>query len=301
MMVKQNIGSSYPLFPRTGFVRYEGDAVTWTEHDLENWNLYFTFLGAGEVFFANEKIRTETGEILILPPKLERRYQVAEAKAGWGFYFLHFQPTKRLKKVLTWFNRKEPQVHSIKDPTARNRTTATLEEMFQINLRTPDIKERTDLLDALLECLLIRVASTQDHSGMAGSGVDQRIERAIEAFHNDFGKRHTVDSLSRIAGLSRSQFCLLFRAGLGRSPQEYMEERRMELSRFYLMTTAASIGEIATNIGFEDPFYFCTRFKRRFELSPSAYRRANRKLGGDVALWTPELLSAEEIARKEAR
>ncbi len=289
MMGRQNIGSSYPLFPRTGYVRYEHEGAAWAEHDLKNWNLYFTFLGAGEVHFGKDVLRSEVGSLMILPPKLERSYRVADPKEGWGFYFMHFQPSKKLKGTLPWFDADRLQAFEVRDPTARNRTIAALEEMFQVNLRSPEMPLRPALMESLIEGMLLRVACAVERSGTAGGGVDLRIERAIELFHNDFSRRHSIDTLARCAGLSRSQFCLLFRAGLGRSPQEYMEERRLELARFHLMTTAASIGEIAANVGFEDPFYFCTRFKRRFELSPTAYRGANRKLGSDISYWTPEL------------
>ena len=43
--------------------------------------------------------------------------------------------------------------------------------------------------------------------------------------------------LAAWAGLSRSQFCLLFRRGTGRSPQVYMEERRLEMAAHYLRAT----------------------------------------------------------------
>jgi len=294
--MRQNIGSSYPLFPRTGFVRYEGEEVAWREEDLANWNLYFTFLGAGEILIGDENIQTTHGELLLLPPKLERSYRVADPKVGWGFYFLHFRPTKNVRQALRWFDRLRPQQFGVSDPTMRNRITAALEEMFQINLRAPDSKLRPGLLDALLESVLFRVASAQDRAGTAGSGIDLRVEKAIEHFHNDFSARHTVDSLARVANLSRSQFCLLFRVGMGCSPHEYMEERRLELARFYLITTAYSVGEVAANVGFDDPFYFSARFKRRFELSPSAFRTARSREWASP-LWTPPLRKAAEISK----
>jgi len=287
--VRQNIGSSYPLFPRTGYVRYQGEDVTWNEEDLANWNLYFTFLGGGEVHFPDDRIHTTMGELLLLPPKLPRTYRVTEAEAGWGFYFLHFRPSVSLKKVIPWFERPQPQQYRIPDPTMRNRLTATLEEMFQINLRTPGIKHREALMEALLETVLLRVITAQDRTGMAGGGIDSRVEKAIELFHNDLSTRQTIESLAHAANLSRSQFCLLFRAGMGCAPQEYMEERRLELARFYLMTTAHSISEIAANVGFDDPFYFSARFKRRFELSPRAFRQARSTQQGGPPPWTPPL------------
>lgn len=288
--MRQNIGSSSPLFPRTGYVRYEGESAEWHEHDLANWNLYFTFLGAGEIFFLNNQMRTELGELLLLPPTLRRSYRVEDPKAGWGFYFLHFRPTKSLLKNVSWFRQKRPQVYPLANPTARNRTIATLDEMFQINLRTPEMKERPALMDALLETLILRVAGGLKNSKLSGSGIDMRVEKAVEVFHEDFRKQHSISSLAEAAGLSRSQFCLLFRAGMGRSPQEYMEERRLELARIYLMTTASLVSETAINVGFDDPFYFCTRFKRRFGLSPSAYRRANLRAGTDKGVWAPSMI-----------
>jgi AraC-like DNA-binding protein len=110
-----------------------------------------------------------------------------------------------------------------------------------------------------------------------GSGVDLRVERVLELIHASLDRPHRVDEMARVAGLSRSQFCLLFRAGTGRSPQEYLEERRLELARSYLFTTAQSVAEISERVGFSDPFYFSARFKRRFDQSPSAARRAGMR------------------------
>ena len=293
-----NIGSSYPLFPRTGYVRYQGEGVTWRESDLENWNLYFTFHGAGEIRFGDGEMHTAQGELLLLPPHLDRSYRVAAPGLGWGFYFLHFRPTRTIRKALPWFVQMRPQAFAVADPTMQNRITATLEEMFQINLRNPEIRHRALLLDALVETVLLRVASVQGGVKIAGGGVDLRIEKAIERFHNDIGTRHSIDDLARTAGLSRSQFCLLFRAGMGCSLQEYMEERRLELARFYLMTTAHSVSEIAANVGYEDPFYFSTRFKRRFESSPSAFRHAKARERG-IRIWTPALRGASTSPRPE--
>jgi AraC family transcriptional regulator of arabinose operon len=272
--VRQNIGSSYPLFPRTGYVRCVGEEMAWVEGDLKHWNLYFTFLGRGEIQFPDEQIVTSQGDLLLLPPRRGRRYRVADPTLGWGFYFLHFRPTSSIRRALGWFQDLKAKRLPVEDPTLRNRIVATLEEMHQLNLRTPEIKHREMMMDALADSVLLRAASVQGGVRTWGSGIDLRIERVLERIHAGLDRRHAVDDLARVAGLCRSQFCLLFRAGTGRSPQEYVEERRLELARFYLITTAQSIGQISAEVGFEDPFYFSSRFKRRFDQSPTAARKA---------------------------
>jgi AraC-like DNA-binding protein len=107
----------------------------------------------------------------------------------------------------------------------------------------------------------------------AAPAVDTRIEHVLEQFHCDNAANLNLDALSREADLSRSQFCLLFRRATGRSPQQYMEERRLEMAAHYLRTTGQSVAEVAEMVGFNDPFYFTNRFRRRFGLSPRRYRQ----------------------------
>jgi AraC family transcriptional regulator of arabinose operon len=231
-------------------------------------------MGSGRVCCPGREMLTVAGDLLLLPPKLARHYRVDDRKAGWGFYFLHFCPTELAQKSLDWFQDREPKRLPVNNPTVRNRIVATLEEMHQINLRTPEIEHRVALLNSLADSVLLRVASLPPGDRTAGGGVDLRIERVLERVHGSLDRPHRVDELAGVAGLSRSQFCLLFRAGTGRSPQEYLEERRLELARSYLVTSVHSIAEIAARLGYSDPFYFSARFKRRYKQSPSAARKA---------------------------
>jgi AraC family transcriptional regulator of arabinose operon len=109
----------------------------------------------------------------------------------------------------------------------------------------------------------------------------------MEHIHTHLTAVHTLPALARRAGLSRSQFCALFRAGLGRSPAQYVEERRLELARFYLSTTTQSVAQIAARTGFESPFYFSRRFRRQFGRSPRAHRNTTgRSPGNDrSSIW----------------
>ena len=284
-LMRQNIGSSYPLFPRTGYVRCVGEEMAWVEGDLADWNLYFTFMGCGRVLCPGQEIVTRTGDLLLLPPRLGRSYRIDDPRVGWGFYFLHFRPTKMVRKALGWFQHPEPRRLPVDSPTLRHRIVATLEEMHQLNLRTPEIENRTLLMNSLADSVLLRVAALRQGDRTAGSGVDLRVERVLERIHASLDRRHSVDEMACVAGLSRSQFCLLFRAGTGRSPQEYVEERRLELARSYLFTTAQSVAEISERVGFSDPFYFSARFKRRFEQSPSAARKWRGRAG--YSEWSP--------------
>jgi AraC family transcriptional regulator of arabinose operon len=266
------LGSPAPLFPSTGFFRCEGEAMTWREGNLAHWNLYFTLSGEGEARLPAGALRVGPGDLLLLPPRLQRSYRVVEPARGWEFYWMHFNPTAALRRQVRWFDRRQPLILAVADPGLRIRLAAMLEELNEVNLHRADLPERPRLMELLTEAVLVRVAGEQRRP-RAGRAIDPRIATAIDRVHRRIGAAHPLGELARAAGLSRSQFHLLFRAGMGRSPQAYLEERRLELARFYLLTTGLSIAEIASSVGYGDPFYFTNRFRKRFGVSPRGFRR----------------------------
>jgi AraC family transcriptional regulator of arabinose operon len=266
------IGSVAPLMPMTGYFNSRGEALDWIEGNLENWNGCFTLRGTGEIVYEEKTFRTGVGEFLLLAPGKGRSYRIPFPKQGWEFYWLHFRATPRLVRTLDWFDRRMTwQSHPVLNVSLRVRIASALEEAHQINLSNPDLPGREATLEAMLEALLLRIAAAEAQT-VSLLSIDTRIENALEHFHRDIAATTGVDDLARKAGLSRSQFCLLFRQGTKRTPQQYVEERRLEMAAHYLRTTAQSVAEVSEMVGFANPFYFSNRFRRRFGKSPSAYR-----------------------------
>ena len=266
------IGSVAPLMPMTGYFNSRDESLDWVEGNLENWNGYFTLRGTGEISYGPKTFRTGVGEFLLLSPGVHRSYRIPVPKQGWEFYWLHFRATPRLTHMLDWFDRRKTwQSHPVANVSLRVRIAALLEEAHQINLSNPDLPGRESILEAMLEALILRIAAAEAQT-VSMLSIDTRIENALEHFHRDIAAPTGVNELAREAGLSRSQFCLLFRQGTGRTPQQYIEERRLEMAAYYLRTTAQSVMEVSEMVGFMNPFYFTNRFRRRFGKSPSAYR-----------------------------
>lgn len=82
----------------------------------------------------------------------------------------------------------------------------------------------------------------------------------------------TRGDLARVAGLSPSQFHAIFHSIMRRSPMAYVASRRIERAQVLLVTTALPVQDIATRVGFADPFHFSRVFKRGCGRSPLRYR-----------------------------
>lgn len=100
-----------------------------------------------------------------------------------------------------------------------------------------------------------------------------RSERSVLAVAQ---KATGVAEMARMAGLGQSQFHALFRATTGQSPKQLQLSRRFEGAADRLINTSASISEIAYGLGYQNVSSFNRQFKRRFGLTPSEFRVADR-------------------------
>ncbi|MCH9275514.1 AraC family transcriptional regulator [Bifidobacterium amazonense] len=85
-----------------------------------------------------------------------------------------------------------------------------------------------------------------------------------------------LDDVAAAGDVSRSQCCILFRKYVGRTPNEYLTERRVEEARRLLRETNGSVAEIARACGFSTASYFVNVFRRRVGVTPGAFRERSR-------------------------
>lgn len=80
--------------------------------------------------------------------------------------------------------------------------------------------------------------------------------------------------LAALAGRSPEHVCRTVRRLVGMSTTELINEIRLDHVQRQLRLTSRSILEIAMDCGFESPSYLHRRFRRRFGMTPRAYRRS---------------------------
>ena len=92
--------------------------------------------------------------------------------------------------------------------------------------------------------------------------IDENLHRTI----------HTID-LSAIARRSTAHFSRSFKKAFGEPPHAYVVRRRLERACHLMITSSASLSEIALSVGFSDQAHLCRQFRQAFGQSPSRWRR----------------------------
>ncbi|MBU4199667.1 MAG: AraC family transcriptional regulator [Verrucomicrobia bacterium] len=88
-----------------------------------------------------------------------------------------------------------------------------------------------------------------------------------------FAERLTLILLARQACLSAPHFCAEFKRYFGVAPIEWLIRLRMRQAAYLLRDHNLRIVDVAEKTGYPDRYYFSRLFKKRFGISPLAYRR----------------------------
>ena len=104
--------------------------------------------------------------------------------------------------------------------------------------------------------------------------IDRNLHRAIH-----------IRDLSAVARRSKAHFSRKFKLAVGESPHAFVVRRRLERASHLMMTSAASLSEIALSVGFSDQAHLCRLFRQAFGQSPASWRREHG-LSGEVTFRT---------------
>lgn len=85
--------------------------------------------------------------------------------------------------------------------------------------------------------------------------------------------------LAQVAGVSKSHLNRLFAINIGKSPAEYLEERRIRVARSALLESTRSVKTIAYELGFSSLSHFSTWVTKKLGQSPRELRKAFAKAG----------------------
>src|SRR5262245_24976415 len=102
--------------------------------------------------------------------------------------------------------------------------------------------------------------------------MDRRVRKVVALLEECLPLRVRVGDLARQVGLGTSRLEHLFKLNAQVSIRDFVRERRLLAAKALLETTEERISTIGYQVGFQDLSNFNHAFKRRFGLSPRAYR-----------------------------
>lgn len=136
-----------------------------------------------------------------------------------------------------------------------------------------DNSQKDIMADFALKELLIRLMQTQARSMVERNIVKNksRIGFAVDYIKRNLHQKLSIESIAKLAYVSKSNFFKMFKDELGTSPNDFILQERISKAK-ELLATQNSIKETAYQTGFSDTNYFTRVFKQLEGITPKSYQ-----------------------------
>lgn len=133
---------------------------------------------------------------------------------------------------------------------------------------------------SLLELIGFAVECHSDQLGALAEtriymqGRSEALRRVLVFIEANLMNDISLNEVAEAAFVSPNYLSQLLKKQTGMAFVEWLTSRRMERARYLLAHSMDRVSNIANAVGFSDEAYFTRRFKQRFGLSPTEYRKA---------------------------
>lgn len=225
-----------------------------------NTRLFLVYEGTGYIRTENETVWMKPGYAYLIPSKMKLAYGCQKLKKLFYMFRLTVPPEK--EDILSTIGRILEAPYDASDLNA-----------FRENFNSTKCADAA-LIHSLLYKYVFRILSDNGIEDISLTKHSELIKKAIRYIDSNAFANMTVRSISEQLFVSESKLRSTFRHETGISIGHYIDNVVMNKAKQMLGTQNLSVAQISAKLGYCDQFYFARQFKKKFGVSPSAYRKA---------------------------
>ena len=100
-----------------------------------------------------------------------------------------------------------------------------------------------------------------------------KLKPVIKHVELHYSEHITVEEMAKLARFSESHFMRFFKEAFGVSFVTYLNDYRLSMAARMLLSTEESVLSISEQVGFENLSHFNRQFKRKYNKTPTEYRK----------------------------
>ena len=169
----------------------------------------------------------------------------------------------------------------LRQPLVEQPRSGALPHLFAAmltELLEPDLGTKAIVAALMKQCLVLLLRKHLKRVRSASSTylplLNPKLAPALQAMIQQPQEAHSVDSLAKLSGMSRSSFNRYFRQNCAAAPMEFLQTVRLNEGARLLRRSSLPVKAVAGAVGFASRSHFSRAFHQVFGVDPSAYREA---------------------------
>lgn len=234
---------------------------------LDEYQLLYIVRGKGRLVSGGFR-DTEIGEgqMFLLFPREWHSYR-PDSQTGWDEYWIGFKGANIDNRISHGFFSRQKPVFNVG-------LHEEIVSLYKAAIKTASNQHPgfQQMLAGITNHLLGYAYSYDKRSSLEETWAASQINKAKILIAKNLSDRLSPEGIAEELNMSYSWFRRMFKQYTGFSPSQYILELKIQESKVLLTNTGLSSREVAYRMGFENPDYFCTLFKKRTGMSPIGYR-----------------------------
>ena len=225
----------------------------------------FILRGKGTYLVGGKQYELKAGNGFIIPPGMSVNY-IADRQDPWEYIYAIFRGSDA--ETLVW--------NAGLDARHLTFSFSADEEMLELlnQMHTASRENKARGYDVIGSFLLImsRLIQKQTQKSSEPLRPENYIAKAIAYVEDYYPYGVSVRDMAAYVGIDRTHLYRLFKANVGTSPQQYLNEYRLKKAAEMMARQQYSLGAIALSVGFYDISHFSKAFAACYGIQPGAYR-----------------------------
>ena len=223
--------------------------------------LHYVFSGKGKYYVGNEEHSVKAGQVFVIMPSVSTYHQ-ADENDPWHHAWIAFESGDDLSALLSKCVIDAPRAQSIFRDICGCKKTQLSRKLF--------------LCSKIFE--LLSLLNEQDV--LPQKKISSYILKTINYIESNYSEQINVGKLAAALSLDRSYFSRAFKQAIGKSPQQYLVEYRLNKAAVLMAQHSYQPGEAGVVVGYPDIVNFSRMFKRYYGASPSEYIANSKRMQG---------------------
>jgi AraC-like DNA-binding protein/uncharacterized RmlC-like cupin family protein len=220
--------------------------------------------GAGHLQLGDDEYDIAAGDAAIIPAYTPHKYW-ADSVDPWTIWWVHVAGSDAAELTAAVLGEQGHPIVATRDVYSAVALVEQIVTALERDETTATLREASGAAWNLLAQL-----ASDRLRGPAGTA--DRIQIVQDYLRQHLDSHTSVSELARLAGLSTSHFSAMFKTATGMGVVEYVKRLRNARARELLISTEATVADIARSVGYPDAFYFSRQFHAINGTSPTEYR-----------------------------
>jgi AraC-like DNA-binding protein len=208
------------------------------------------------------------GQGFMLPPDRQHKYE-ADKNDPWSIYWMRISGSNIERLCMQASIKKCYKPFYVKDITE----ICSLFDDIYSTLENGYSQQHLSYSNMTLQRMLALLLYNWQGNKKTGISLTNNV---IQFMRKNISGHYSLQQLASTFNYSPSQFSNLFKKDTGYSPIDYFIHLKLQHGCKLLDLTDMKIYEVASKIGYDDPYHFSKLFKKIMHVSPEQYREVKK-------------------------